>query len=373
MTFSATHTIYPILRNMNPGITFKVSDVESSPVITRDAGNHYLQSTTAFREEGCATILQETRWDREHTAPSDNGFVRSVVHAYNKHHKLTIRPDDVWMAIAVQFSCFVNGNSEELRSIFVNHTGKKELEVKTIGTLRTVDYGDLSKQMVGLLRANVKDTELCNWILPAFSTTTDNDVIAGSVVLMASMKQYFDYKFSIECGIPEVTLLGTPDDWDKIHGRVHALRKYGVECSLWADMLEKVTTNLCRTARGDVPLDFWQKICDYRAGGSGPDYLSGWITTFCVFNKHGKWQEPVTGRRAKRAAESAEGYIVIDTGAIPPGYVTVDVLVDDNGAQYRTLMFAGHASYVKVADDGLAPNVTWAIALKDGKPGSGMV
>jgi uncharacterized protein DUF4419 len=349
---------------MSAGITFKVADVRPSPVTLRGAGEHYLHRTDAWENENCAEILQETPWENLMTAPSDNGFVRSVVHAYNKHHKLQIRPDDFWMAIAVQFSLYVNGRSEELRSLFVEHEGKKQLEVKAFGTLRTVDYGELSRSMVEQLRANVKDADLCNWILPAFSTTTDNDIIAGSVVLMASMKKYFDYKFCIECGIPEITLLGTPDDWDLIKKRVQLLRKYGDDTSRWADMLQVVTENFCRTARGDIPVDFFSKICDYREGGSGPDYLSGWITAFCVFDNDGKWQKPVTGWGAKLAAESG-GYLVIETDDIPAGFVTVDVLIDDNGIQRDSLMFAGHASYVKVADDTLMPKITWAIALKD--------
>jgi hypothetical protein len=354
---------------MSLGITFKVADVRPSPVTLRGAGEHYLHQTEAFEEENCGTILQETPWEWASTAPSDNGFVRSIIHAYNKHHKLVIRPDDVWMAIAVQFSLYVNGRSEELRSLFVEHTGKKQLKVKASGTLRTMDYGELSKSMVEQLRANVKDADLCSWILPAFSTTTDNDIIAGSVVLMASMKKYFDYKFSLECGIPEITLLGTPEDWDLIKERVQALRKYGDETSRWADMLQVVMENFCRTARGDIPVDFFSKICDYREGGSGPDYLSGWVTAFCVFDEEGKWQIPVTERQAALAAESG-GYLVIDTDDIPAGYVTVDVLIDDNGIKHESLMFAGHASYVEVADDTLMPKITWAIALKDRKPES---
>lgn len=33
-----------------------------------------------------------------------NGFVNTVVDAYNRHHHLVLRPDDVWMAILSQFN-----------------------------------------------------------------------------------------------------------------------------------------------------------------------------------------------------------------------------------------------------------------------------
>jgi len=53
----------------------------------------------------------------------------TVLECYNKHHALTIRADDVWLAILTQFSFFVSGNAEALRSLFVLHEGKKELSM----------------------------------------------------------------------------------------------------------------------------------------------------------------------------------------------------------------------------------------------------
>jgi hypothetical protein len=111
--------------------------------------------------------------------------------------------------------------------------------------------------MVKLLKENVKDPEICDWILPAFSTTTNDDIIVGSIVLMATMKEYFDYKMYLMCGIPEITLLGTPEDWDLIHSRVKKLRSFA-ECNKhfveWADMLEKITENMAASSRGNVTL-----------------------------------------------------------------------------------------------------------------------
>jgi len=61
--------------------------------------------------------------------PRRNGFVHTVLECYNKHHALTIGPDGVWLAILIQFSSFVSGNAEGLRSPFVLHEGKKELSM----------------------------------------------------------------------------------------------------------------------------------------------------------------------------------------------------------------------------------------------------
>lgn len=55
-----------------------------------------------------------------------NGLVHTLEAAYSHHHHLTLRPDDVWLAVLSQFSIYVNKNAESLRSYFVTHEGKKE-------------------------------------------------------------------------------------------------------------------------------------------------------------------------------------------------------------------------------------------------------
>jgi hypothetical protein len=47
--------------------------------------------------------------------PRKNGFVDTVITAYNAHHALVIRPDDVWLAILSQFNLYVNSHPELLR------------------------------------------------------------------------------------------------------------------------------------------------------------------------------------------------------------------------------------------------------------------
>eukprot|EP00971_Amphidinium_carterae_P027835 548725-Amphidinium_carterae.1 len=46
------------------------------------------------------------------------GLVSTIVDAYNNHHELVLRPDDLWQAIVTQFSFYVNANGEALRDRF---------------------------------------------------------------------------------------------------------------------------------------------------------------------------------------------------------------------------------------------------------------
>ena len=64
-----------------------------------------------------------------------------------------------------------------------------------------------------LLEKNIVDPELREWIIPDFSTTTRDDRVVASVLMMGTLQKYFSYTLSIVCGLPSVTLLGTEEDW----------------------------------------------------------------------------------------------------------------------------------------------------------------
>ncbi|KAJ6582362.1 hypothetical protein B0H19DRAFT_526945 [Mycena capillaripes] len=225
--------------------------------------------------------------------PSRNGFVDTVISAYNKHHALVIRPDDVWICILTQFNYFVNANAELLRANFVAHEGKEKLTVTAEGTRYSLDFGAMSREMVEQLERSLVDPSLRAWVLPDFSTTTVTDTTVSAIVMMATLKAFFEYEFcGIECGIPRVTLLGERSDYENILGRLEKLKEYGLETIAWYHLLRPVIARF--VAAFDAPestanVDFWQKVAHYENMGSGPMYYSGWITAFCVFDSKGKW------------------------------------------------------------------------------------
>lgn len=221
-----------------------------------------------------------------------NGLVHTLLKAYSAHHAVSIRPDDVWIAILTQFSFFVNANAEDLRDKFVAHQGKKHLEVYAVGTRYSVDFGSMAQQMTGLIRKNVKDPVVCDWILPSFTTTTNNDLTVSSVVMMATMKKYFSYGFGLLCGIPQVTLEGTIEDWKLVLARIAELKQYGPLTTAWYNLLKPVISRFVSAFEApDHPdnLAFWAKVASEDHEGSGMDYLGGWVNAFCVFDTEGRW------------------------------------------------------------------------------------
>ncbi|KAI5843618.1 hypothetical protein BZA05DRAFT_410770 [Tricharina praecox] len=306
--------------------------------------------------------------------------------AYNTHQHLVLRPDDMWIAIMCQFSSFVEANAEGLRGHFVAHEGQKELTIRKNGTRHFVDWGDIAGQFGGLLEKNVKDPELREWIVPGFSTTTETDRIVGAVVMMATLKSYFSYKCMLMRGIPSVTLLGTWEDWLSLQRRLQKLQTFVTAdkhphlhawCSLLTPLLENFAGAFSTfSAAAPNPQrqaeirDFFDRICHREFGGSGPNYISGWLMYFCAFDMDGKWQLKGAGGHSKRRkvpfGNDAEWIPRVDSEEIPNAYVEVGVKIDDNGEVLQSVMVAGLAGYKVLGDerDALQPHATWWIFTK---------
>ncbi|OJA16068.1 hypothetical protein AZE42_11386 [Rhizopogon vesiculosus] len=305
--------------------------------------------------------------------PKDNGFVHTVLEAYNDHRALILRPDDVWTAILIQFSFFVNAHVEQLRAQFVAHDGKKELVVTQRANRYTANFALMARQMTELMHEHVVDPTLRDWIIPEFSTTTDVDRTVYAMTMMGTMKGYFSFKFTLSCGIPRVTLEGEKHDWDAILTRLDRLKQYGAETTAWYRLLLPIISRF--VASFDAPdspenLDFWNRVAHYESGGSGPTYLSGWITAFCVFCEKGSWQGPSLNvddvqnkspreplfhsmRRPEHPVLTLDGveYAIIDSKDVPCGYSHLDAKLDDNGELLDTVIVAGAVGAQICSDD----------------------
>ncbi|KAM5351197.1 hypothetical protein ACJ41O_003920 [Fusarium nematophilum] len=283
----------------------------------------------------------------ERVFSSPNGFVRAVWSAYSNHHHLSLRPEDIWFSILSQLSFYINKNSEELRSLFVAHEGKKDIVVKTYGSTETVDFGKLAVTMTQMMRESVVDPELVGWIMPDFTTTETADTVTAAVLMMGTMQNYFSYGVDIGCGIPSVTLLGAKDDWTKIRNRVEKIPQFGKEAEQFAKLLRPVLDHFLLSFDDPTDtkvVDFWANICDERPYGSGSDYLTGWITAFCFWTNQGYclfYSEQLARWMPKTITVDGVKFHPVSTEKIPGGFTSVPVKVNDHGLEFTTRMVAG--------------------------------
>ncbi len=202
-------------------------------------------------------------------------FADAVHRAFSEHRPLVLSPDGVWLTIAQGFAQHVNADPKARRDQLVDFEGTRTV---TCGVSRLRTLGDWELAIAGLCERVRAETGTIGELLKNdFSTSTPATRVATDVVLLDSMKRYFRYELRLICGIPEVTLLGTPDDWRKIEGRLDRLNAFDLEW--WTEWLRPVCRELRRTAEGKPDLDFWQSIY-MPVEIYGGELVPGWIMRF---------------------------------------------------------------------------------------------
>ena len=215
-----------------------------------------------------------------------DAFYQCIVRAYAKHKSITLTPDMIWLIISQGFARYVNAHAEELRPQLVSHTGKMDLAIETNKDLLSgnADWqkliGDFASQIDRYTKGGIAKT-----VTADFSTTGPVERVASQITLMESVKSYFEYiVYYIGCGIPSITLKGTPDDWRLVQEKTRRLEAYGL--GQWTKDLEPILTEFVHAAEGKPNQSFWQdmvkrhRVDELKGGICSPDIptqLDGWL------------------------------------------------------------------------------------------------
>ena len=328
-------------------ITVQVSSVETSISPSLDF-QEFLNSHPGIDD---SVILHSGPTNTVRT-PFYNGLVGAAYAAYCSHHHLTITPDDVWIGITTAFARFIDTHGEEMRDLFVSHSGKISLEAHGSSLCGSLDsmMDQLAQQIKDNTKGNIKE-----WFEPNFSTTTDLTRTVGSMVLMGGMKSFFTYRCNLKCGLPSITLEGTVEDWKLIRSRADKILEYSnfsEDLTIWHTVLISVLNALVATVEGVPNREWWNRICSHKSGGSGPPFISGWIQVFIPFNEDGCLINRSTNI----------WYWKTETSKIPSSTVSVPVVIDDNGNEYNTNFIAGHIVCTKGdTEDSIRPCLGYVI------------
>ncbi|MCY2964780.1 MAG: DUF4419 domain-containing protein [Planctomycetota bacterium] len=211
--------------------------------------------------------------------------------AFHSHRPLVLSPDIVWLMIAQGFASHVNANAETLRPQLVKHSGKCKIKVERNDFVKGSPenpWTEVFDEFAGQIREHVGETthEL---LLPTFSTTGVVERAAAQLAILEALAPFFEYEFHTMCGIPQIVLEGTADDWDRLAERTQNLGQFGL--SWWTDSLAPILGEFCAAVRGQVNCRFWQSLYK-RDDESGGPYVTGWITSFFPYLKHHQTGQP---------------------------------------------------------------------------------
>lgn len=199
----------------------------------------------------------------------------AAVHlAFSEHRPLVLSPDAIWLTIAQGVAQHIRLNADRLRGRLVRHEGKKRLEVR----LRTSFPEDatgiaaLIDRMRGVLSEEVGAG--ARLFTCDFSTSGEAERVASEIILLDAFSPYFDYLVSCVCGIPELTVTGTPDDWRAIRQRVDVIAE--LDLAWWTSSLAGIIDRFIDAANGKPDVAFFKRIYKPQVNYSA-DRVTGWI------------------------------------------------------------------------------------------------
>ena len=255
------------IANTADGITFSVdanlppSEEEYELSEARENVETLLHDVTKLNKKYLTSSFEGQRF---YYAGQDSLY-QSFVRAYADHRPLILSPDMIWLIISQVFAQYVKDNAEELRDNLVNHqVGKLELVIESKQSLLSdqVDWPSVMDHISNLIKNNTKNN-IADVILSDFSTTTSVERLASQITLMKVTEPYFVIRVvHMICGIPYITLKGTPTDWQLVYDKTMALAEYGLE--EWIDRLKPILQQFVNASNGNVDRFFWQNVVKKR-------------------------------------------------------------------------------------------------------------
>jgi hypothetical protein len=216
--------------------------------------------------------------------PGFHSLIAAAHLAYQHHFPLVLSPDVLWLTLVQGLANHVNNHAEEMRSRLVPHEGEKLIQVRRDDFVKGSPENPWPEVWPHFSSAIKKSIGLENHtlILNDFSTTGPTERAASEVVLMDCVQSYFDYEFHTLCGIPEITLEGTVEDWEKIHQKVKQLEQF--DFKWWTDDVRQITAEFVQAAKGHPNQPFWQAAYKQQHSSGGP-YTNGWLMRLLPYLK----------------------------------------------------------------------------------------
>jgi hypothetical protein len=267
--------------------TFLVSDAEPATTFLEEVP--YRQAVesllkTAARTRRIRSVEACARYHGQLVGGVPFHPVVAAAHrAFMDHRPLCLSPDIIWLMICQGVANHVNASAEELRSRFVTHGGKIPLGVRRDDFVKGSPenpWAEVMEELTQKVREYIGSA--FDLFQPAFTTTGPVERAAAAVVLLDAMRSYFDYDMETECGIPTITLEGTPEDWQTIYDRVDQFGS--LDLKWWLKPLRALLRQFVSAAQGEVDRPFWRSLYKYQEESGGP-VITGWISVLFPYLK----------------------------------------------------------------------------------------
>lgn len=221
-------------------------------------------------------------------------LLRTISECYAKHLPLVLSPDYIKLRIISVLSEHVNKYPDLYSDKFTDSNERKLLEVRddTLIKGQNNDWTFVFDTFEEQLRENIPDKSIPDIVTCNFSTSTPTSRIASQLYLMDIAKKFYGFMVVTLCGIPEIILKGTLDDWQSLKEQVIEIGKVFTKLNDWiTTMIIPILDNFIDAKNGNIVTKFWEDIFKIEnASGSGSDKITGWIGAFYPFDKKGNYR-----------------------------------------------------------------------------------
>ncbi|UZR94316.1 DUF4419 domain-containing protein [Chondrinema litorale] len=265
-------------------ITFKLEELEPPKELLAE------KNLTELLGEFSDKIEASYKADYNLVASGYHTFIHGMHKAYAEHRPFVISPDMIWLLVCQTFSYHINFNHRKGINLFPHLDKKIELAVRN-ENVRLGDpnsaWHETTQQLTSSIEAYV-GKELIDVLRANFSTTGIKERVASEITILDSMKAYFEYVvYYCVCGIPEITLEGSVEDWQLVQTKAVYLSQFKLDN--WVKKISPLLNEFVEASKGNINIHFWMnmfKIHTKKEYGN-PSFIDGWILDFFPYDKDG--------------------------------------------------------------------------------------
>ncbi|MEN9360434.1 MAG: hypothetical protein RL095_1969 [Verrucomicrobiota bacterium] len=305
--------------------------------------------------------------------PALNGhpFVAAAHLAFAEHRPLSLSPDMIWLLINQMAAREVLSSPEKYRGVFATHAeGQRTLIVQrdkfTLGSPAN-DWPGVFAEFEDKIVKQAPSPLPATFSHP-FSSSRPWEIAARRVTLLKLASPYFKYELATGCGIPEIELSGSPEDWRWIRKNIEGFAALGMKRRVSA--LLPVLDQFVAASEGQANPVFWKNFYKYQDGSGGP-FISGWINLFFLeenddelascLAKDFSWCNPAVKRGDHGPFNLA---LVRHPRRYPDAFVETEFLWNDLMARQNRPMLL-RAGFLGISQDPkkltLKPEIAWQV------------
>lgn len=222
-------------------------------------------------------------------------FVAMVGMAFANHHSIEIYPDDIWLLLMDGIRLHVKNNRDALKEKFVQDGSDTSIVILDNSLTLQAPPAAWKRHITEIydtLYQKLPETTRTAFDVD-FSTSTAIDKFVSKTMLMAISSEFYTYSSVTMCGIPQIVIKGTKEDWEKLKSTFDNLANI-LDMPWWAEQIDPILNEFVNTFNKKYNMKFWRSVYKDvpRGKGSGTQpKINGWITKFFPYiDKTGEYK-----------------------------------------------------------------------------------